>query len=173
MIWKDIKGWEGLYQINRKGNIRSLPRWTRNGKGSFMTKGRRIKTYYKENDYECVRLSRLSVGKTYYVHKLIGIHFISNPKRKKHVNHKDCNRRNNLINNLEWSTKKEDVHHSIRFSSNNICRKGEDHGSAILTTKDVLSIRRSSMKGKDLAVIYGVARSTISSIIKRRNWSHV
>ena len=92
-IWKDIKGYEGLYQVSNLGNVKSLK--TNKNLYSSNAKGYRRVGLFKGK------------RKGYSIHRLVAQAFIPNPENKPCVNHKDCNRANNNVNNLEWCTHKE------------------------------------------------------------------
>ena len=102
-IWKDIKGYEGLYQVSNLGRVKSLDRIVhcKNGTIKFC-KGMILHTF--KNNYLFVRLSKDSTYKTKYIHKLVAQAFIPNPDDLPEINHKDENKLNNDINNLEWCT---------------------------------------------------------------------
>ena len=91
-IWKDIKGFEGLYQVSNMGRVKSLRR-------NIILKSR-----ITRNGYERVNLSANNIPKLYSVHRLVANAFISNPDNLPQVNHKDENRTNNHVDNLEWCT---------------------------------------------------------------------
>ena len=93
-IWKDIEGYEGIYQINTKGDIKSLPR-----KGAH---GGIIKPTEDKDGYLCVGLNKNAKRKTFKVHRLVAMTFIPNPNDFPEVNHKDENKANNYVENLEW-----------------------------------------------------------------------
>lgn len=93
-IWKDIKNYEGLYQVSNLGNVKSL----RTGK----------KIYYSTaGGYYRVNLFKDKRRKGFSIHRLVAEMFIPNYNNKPCVNHKDCNRKNNKVDNLEWCTYKE------------------------------------------------------------------
>lgn len=92
-IWKDIKGYEGLYKISSFGNIISKKRKGTNGI---------ITQQNSKIGYLIVDLYKNSKRTTKYVHRLIAEHFIDNPKKLPCINHKDGNKKNNNIKNLEW-----------------------------------------------------------------------
>lgn len=102
-IWKDIKDYEGLYQISNLGRVKSLDRIIscKNGTTKFC-KGTLLHIF--KNDYLFVRLCENSLCKTKYIHKLVAQAFIPNPNNLPEVNHKDENKLNNNIDNLEWCT---------------------------------------------------------------------
>ena len=105
-IWKDVVGYEGLYQVINLGLVRSLPR---NG-----TKGG-IRKLVDINGY--LRLPISKNNKTYNagVHRLVAQAFISNPENKPTVNHIDGDKYNNCVYNLEWATDKEQLEHSFKY----------------------------------------------------------
>lgn len=107
-IWVDIKYTDGLYQISNQGRIRSKDRYVvcKNGK-SFYKHGRIIKTTSINSGYSIVNLHSLKGElKHYLVHRLVAEHFLPNPNNLEVVNHKDENKRNNRLENLEWCTLK-------------------------------------------------------------------
>ncbi len=94
-IWKDIPGYEGLYQVSSCGNVRSM-----NYRG--LGKVKVLKTAEDKRGYTHVNLFKDKIPKTCQVHRLVAIAFIPNPNNLPQINHKDCNPRNNHIENLEW-----------------------------------------------------------------------
>ena len=105
-IWKDIENYEGLYQVSNWGNVRSLDTLI-NCKGAknidkHIRKGRILKKYIGTTGYYTVNLSKNSKIKLARVHRLVAKTFIKNPKNHYCVNHKDGNKLNNKVENLEW-----------------------------------------------------------------------
>lgn len=100
-IWKDIEGYEGLYQISNFGKVKSFRPWNR----SFGEKERILKPTINANGYEQVTLYRSQSDRhKFLVHRLVAKAFIENPEHLEAVNHKDENPRNNQVYNLEWCT---------------------------------------------------------------------
>lgn len=115
-IWKDIKDFEGLYQISNFGNVRSLDRVVNSSAGKTQQlRGKQIKICYNKriNVYE-VHLHKDSKRKYFKVHRLVADAFIYNddPINKTTVNHIDGNRANNKANNLEWASYSENEKHA-------------------------------------------------------------
>ena len=109
-MWKDIKGYEGLYQISNLGRVKSLPR---NITHSYNTidnyyeqgfQGRFLKPNKKENGYLEFSLYKNKQRKHKYIHRLVAEAFIPNPDNLPQVNHTDEDKENNCVNNLEWCT---------------------------------------------------------------------
>lgn len=103
-IWKDMKGWEGLYQISNIGRVRSLDREVTSGFGSVrMSRGQMIIPNVKKG-YDTVGLCRNGSREWFLVHRLVALTFIPNPNNYPVVHHIDENKSNNHITNLEWCT---------------------------------------------------------------------
>ena len=102
-IWKDIKGYEGLYQISNYGNVKSLERIVKRGRNYKPVCERILKTGTNKN-YTYAILSKFGKCKTAWVHRLVAEAFIPNPDNLPCINHKDENPKNNNADNLEWCT---------------------------------------------------------------------
>lgn len=111
--WADIRGYEGAYQISSEGRIKSLGRWTFNGLLNVFKKERILGKSVLPNGYERAVLCLNHKSEAFYVHRLVAQAFIKNPQNKPQVNHKDGNKRNNSVDNLEWVTPSENMIHKI------------------------------------------------------------
>ena len=115
--WKDIPGYEGWYQVSNLGNVRSVDRmieqWSRYGHTITRNlKGKMITSTDNGNGYKIVGLKKNQVVDSRYVHRLVAEAFIPNPDGKLEINHKDFNKANNSVDNLEWVTRVENVNYS-------------------------------------------------------------
>ena len=109
-IFKDISGYEGLYQISNTGIVKSLPKSDGNGNRERNLKYEIIKRNH--TSYQRVTLSKNGIVKRFQVHRLVAEAFIDNPEQKPFINHIDSNGLNNHISNLEWCTASENMKHS-------------------------------------------------------------
>ncbi len=112
--WKDIKGYEGLYQVSNLGRVKSLDRYivNKNNKQQYyngkILKGNIRKGYLK------LTLSKDNSQKTVPIHILVAKAFIPNPENKPEVNHIDGEKTNNCVSNLEWATRSENELHAYK-----------------------------------------------------------
>lgn len=174
-IWKELVGNREIYLISNLGNVKTKGR---NGSHYFI-KSHYLKIYTKENGYQRVILSLDERGKYYYVHRLVAELFIPNPDNLPCVNHKDGNKSNNFVDNLEWCTRSENEKHAWRIglkNKNTLGTKGEKHGMHKLTQKQVDYIREvhkpldSSYGSKALAEQFNVSPQTITNVVHYANW---
>lgn len=104
-VWKDIKGYEGLYKISNIGRIKSLGRLKTNGKNKYISHEIILKPWVNAQGYLCAALwAKGKKVKTMLVHRLVAEAFIPNPNNYPYVNHMDENKQNPKAENLEWCT---------------------------------------------------------------------
>lgn len=104
-IWRDVPGWEGVYQISNMGRMKSF---------KVDHSGKVMSLRNKTGDYIRVVLQKHGrKPKTVLVHRLVAKVFIPNPLNLPVVNHKDCDKQNNSVSNLEWCTNSYNVRHSM------------------------------------------------------------
>lgn len=111
-IWKDIKNYEGIYQVSNLGNVKVLDRKVYNSKVLCKRKGRNFKLNKNARGYIVINLTKNHITKSYLLHRLVAQAFISNPENLPQVNHIDENKENNNVNNLEWCTAKYNINYS-------------------------------------------------------------
>ena len=112
-VWKDIRGFEGIYKISNFGRIKSFKR---------VEDGYILSNKNSKNGYLSVVLINTNNKKIRYtrIHRLVAEAFIPNPENKREVNHIDGNKQNNLISNLQWATSSENIRHAIKLNPNMI-----------------------------------------------------
>lgn len=173
IIWGDVVGYEGIYEVSNNGLVRSLDKTIVNSLGrKRLYKGRTIKPFIDKDGYEIVTLSHKGIKKKFKVHRLVAFAFIQNLEEKPEVNHKDGNKRNNHYDNLEWSTGKENTNHAFKTGLNN--NKRENHKLSKLKEEDVSEIRKLYKTGKytygKIADMYDVSIMQICRIVKHQRW---
>lgn len=170
-IWKDIKGYEKLYQVSNIGRVKSLPKISRR---NYLQK-EIILNANKANGYVRVTLYKNNQSKAYSIHRLVAEAFIPNPENKRTVNHKNGIKIDNGEENLEWNTYKENVQHSYD-NGFQIPLCGEFNGAAKLTEKQVEEIRVKYIPFKysmsKLANEYSVGVTTIFHIIRYETYEN-
>ena len=114
-IFKDISGYEGLYQVSNLGNVRSVGMYVGRGKGTYFQEGRIMKPVKDRGGYLYVNLYKNSKRKVHKVHRLVATAFIENPDNLPEVNHIDENKQNNKVENLEWCDHKQNCNHGTRI----------------------------------------------------------
>ncbi|MGR3177808.1 MAG: NUMOD4 domain-containing protein [Candidatus Anammoxibacter sp.] len=175
-IWKDVKGYEGSYQVSNIGGVKSMERVVRHSRNQKKkrTVGERImKLSIGSHGYKTVTLYCKGIPKTHCVHRLVALVFIPNPENKPCINHINAIRKDNWSENLEWCTQKENVQHAInigRFDQN-----GSNNHNAKLTETNVLEIRKNANNytRKELSIEHNVTEEHISQIINKRRWKHI
>ena len=160
--WVSIKGYEGLYEVSDMGRVKSL----KFGKEKILKPENHTFGYYR------VILCKDGINKKYRVHRLVCLNFLDNPENKPQVNHKNGDKKDNRLENLEWCNNSENQKHAYD-NGLQISLKGSKHGRSKLTDQQVLEIRSSNLTQKELGKIYGVAHQQISKIKRRETWTHI
>ena len=162
-IWKDIEGYEGLYQVSNIGRVKSLT-----------TSNLKVLTLFK-NSYHKLVLYKHNKQSTCYIHQLVAKAFIPNPDHKIAINHIDGNKLNNNVNNLEWVTALENITHAIKHDLFN--NNGELNGCSKLTESQVLEIdnllKSKNLSQEKIAKLFNVSGATIHNIKYRKKWKYL
>ncbi|WP_042370319.1 NUMOD4 domain-containing protein [Bacteroides neonati] len=150
-IWKDIKGYEGLYQVSNLGRVKSLKK---RGRDEIV-----LSQCINNKCYKMVSLSKNGKAKSMLVHRLVSYSFIQNASNYSQVNHIDGNKENNCIDNLEWCSNSYNQVHRISVLHQDVatrkpvCQIGLD-GIPIKTYKSQTEASKNT----------GVVRNSISQV---------
>ena len=176
-IWKDIPGYEALYQASNLGRVMSLDKEIINKNGKSKIQRAIILKQTIDKGYKAINLSvnykKLRTG----AHRLVALAFIPNPENKPCVNHINGIKDDNRVENLEWVTYSENERHSIDVLKKRI-RIGEKSPSSKLTEKDVLAIRRlyrinPKFNRKIVAKKFNMHPNSLNDITRRKSWTHI
>lgn len=161
-IWKDINGFRELYQISNLGRVRR--------KDNFKV----LKPLSISKGYKGVRLYETkNKAITKKIHRLVAEYFIPNPLNLPQVNHKDGNKSNNRIDNLEWCSNEFNMNHAI---INKLIKLGEQRPCSKCTEKSLLLLQRLIDCGftiKQLSIIYCISKNCMKEIIRGKTYSHL
>lgn len=174
-IWKDIKGYEGVYQVSSFGNVRSYTRRVLYPSGRPHTyTGKLVKQEKTKDGYRRVQLSKDSVDKKFSVHRLVAETSIENPNNFPQVNHKDENRENNRLENLEWCSASYNINYGTRnakISSRAKMVKQIDKNGHIVAVYSSAMVASKSI-GCDLSFLYKCCRGEVKTCSGYR-WEYV
>lgn len=169
--WRDIEGYEGIYQVSNLGRVKALER-------ILIIPEKIMTNTLTEVGYLQVRLTKNKSAKSELVHRLVAKAFIPNPDNKPEVNHKLGIKTDNRVTELEWNTKSENQLHAYKVlgkKSNFKPQRGNNNGLSKLTwtqieeIKTLLSIGLSQRK---IALKYNVSQVTISNINQNKIWNN-
>lgn len=162
-IWLPVKNFESRFIISNYGRIISI---------GGRHKGQKLLTpHLSKLGYYETQLRMKPLNRKVRVHTLVAETFLIKPNEIDIcVNHKDGNKLNNYVGNLEWISNGDNVKHAVRIGLFNI--KGENHPNSKLTKEDVIKIRSlyPSNTHLQIAKMYGMCRRQIGDIINRKNW---
>lgn len=172
--WKDIKGYEGIYQVSDLGRVKSLSRLC----GRVVVGERILKQSFTKDGYKRVRLLHNDKDVTRTVHRLVAEHFLPNDDPKMTVNHKDGNKTNNDVSNLEWVNRSEQMIHAYKLRLKK-AMKGSINPQAKLTKEQVTYIRKVYKRQSTefgtvaLAKKFGVTNRVIGLIVRGLSYKDV
>lgn len=161
--WRDIPGYEGLYQVSNDGQVMS-------------SRYNRLIGWFYNNGYRRTTLSKHNVVKHYRVHNLVMLAFVGSPPDGMCVNHKNGDKEDNRLENLEYVTFSENTQHMLTTLKSHNPKHGESHPCAKLTEGDVREIRKLRKEGYSynrLAKHFKVSVGSIRQVTDGRSWKHV
>lgn len=170
-IYKDILGFEGLYQISNLGKVKSCLKqvFRRN---RYCTQYEKVmKNSLTKKGYHRIELCKDGKSRFYLVHKLVARMFLGECSENMQIRHLDGNKINNNLENLKYGTAKENSDDKIIHGTK---IRGSKVGTSKLKDEDIINIRELNKKGisqGELAKIYKVTQPAISYIISKRNWN--
>ena len=166
--WVNIRGFTD-YQISNLGRVKSLPR-------RYRKQERILKHDINKGGYHRVPLCQNSKSKKFLVSRLVATHFIPNINNLPEVNHKNGNKGNNKVSNLEWKTSSGNMKHAFKHKLK-IITKCEQCSWSKLTEIQVKDIRErwriKAFNMRELAEYFNVHKTTIWEIIHRKIWRHI
>lgn len=163
-IWKEVKGYENLYEVSNLGNVKSL-----NYNGT--KKERILKKMINKYGYEKISLCNKGNVKNKVIHQLVADAFLINLENKNQVNHINGIKTDNRVENLEWNTAYENTNHSI-YKLNN---KPYGVNQRKIDTNEIQKIKEMYKNGstlKEISNIYNVSISTISLIKNNKRYAN-
>lgn len=172
--WKPVVGYEGMYEVSNAGRVRSIDRYIKSarGEGRCLLRGKVLRTQDNKG-LLYLGLCKNGRGKTHAVHQLVLTAFVGPRPDGMEGCHGNGNGSDNRLSNLRWDTHKSNGEDMVRHGTS---VKGDRNGSARLTRDDIGAIRLRCSAGENQGAIadkYGVSRSHISDIHRRKTWRNV
>lgn len=166
--WQFVPGFEGEYEVSTLGRLRS----------HVLGQQRILRCAPDSRGYIPVFLYGKRQRKRYWLHRLIAEVFIPNPQQRREVNHKNGNKSDCRVENLEWVSRSQNIRHAYENGLvKYVGKRGADSNKAVLTNEQVLQLRKlyeeREYTQRELAEMFNISRSTVYQILKRRSWSHI
>lgn len=175
-IWKNIEGYDGLYEISNYGRVKRLCKSVTNSFGTFISKEIILNGNISKRGYVKQTLTKNGKGKTYLIHRLVAQAYLPNLESKEMVNHINGIKSDNKVSNLEWCTGSENIQHALDTKLL-IPRKGSNIYFSKFIEKDVSIILYKCLVNKInpnvIAKELNTNNRTITDMIKRRTWKHI
>lgn len=172
-IWKDIKDFEGYYQVSNLGNVKSLDRKSETNGRIRNIKGRILKQSTNPKGYKLVFLCKAGIISPINVHRLVCLAFIKNTFCKGDVNHKNGIKSDNNVDNLEWLTRSENVKHAFDNGLNYVSevRKLKFLLIAKDNSRKVIDINSGKIykSAKEASINFGIKYVTLHAQLSGRN----
>lgn len=177
-IWKDIEGYEGLYQVSNLGYVKSLARQIMNHGTTYLSKERILKFGIDSNGYALVVLSKFNKHQSVRVHRLVATAFVYNQNHQNIVNHIDGNKLNNVYTNLEWTTSSENNSHAYKSGLKIAAKKtGRISPLRKLTysqAKEIKNLYRTNKYSrKQISKILNIPRHLINDVLSNNCYKEV
>lgn len=180
--WRPVVGYEQFYEVSSLGRVRSFDREVNGKYGNVaIKKGKLIQPMFSHGKYHQVNLYCNGKNNTQKVHRLVAKAFLPNPNNYDQVNHKNLIKTDNRVENLEWCSARQNMHHMM---DNGKMAKGEGKKLAKLNESQVIEIRRIHSENmcayrvkrglmQELSRRYNVSVSLIEKVVHRVNWKHI
>lgn len=153
--WRDIEGYEGLYQVSTFSRVRGLERDIDASNGRTLRIQGSILSQKTRKGYKRINLCKKSEKETFLVHRLVASAFVPNPLNLPCVNHIDTDKSNNFYKNLEWCTNQENISHATMHGLMEKKLSKADKGN-------IIKLRKEGVYVKEIAKQYGVDRTSIT-----------
>ena len=162
-VWRSVVGYDSIYEVSNFGQVRRV------GKSRGATVGKVLRAHRKPNGYLFLDLYCCQQRQVVYVHRLVALAFLGPIPEGYEVNHKDGDKTNPHVENLEYVTRTQNMAHALAVG---LAPQGESVHSAKLSQDDVHEIRslEGSCSQHAIARMFGVSRSTVEDILARRTW---
>lgn len=164
-IWKPIASTNGNYEISNVGNVRSTNRTIKSKKGFKTYKGKILRKGRHSAGYFVVNIRENDRIKQKYVHRLVAEAFIG-PANSLFINHKDCNKTNNIVANLEYVTHAGNLLHAFKSG----IKVGKTKLNA-LQRKEIKALRKQGFLLHEIAALYNMSESGISEVVRGTTWA--
>lgn len=168
--WRQVVGYEGLYEVSNWGRIRGV------AQGQGRRPGRLLSPYTNRKGYLCVDLTKEKINKTCQVHRLVTATFLGPCPLNKQVDHINGDKTNNTLKNLRYLTPRENNDAAIARRGPPWRAPGEKNPAAKLTAAQIIEIRRLHLEGMTqvaLAKEFGVTQAAVWYIVRGKHWKTI
>ena len=175
--WRSVKGYEGLYQVSNLGRIKGMKKTIGRTK-KMLRNEKMLRQSLKRTGYLAIAL-RNNIGerKDVLVHRLVIMAFIPNIENKPQTNHKNGIKTINMVENLEWATRSENMTHAYKNGLMVKTVRGEMCSYAKLNNNDIMTIRELYSMGNltqdKIAEMFLINRTSVSHIVNNKTWKHI